>query len=228
MTTTPEFDFRVDDAGNIDLYVDGERSRIMGMPDVSRVRTRDMQNRILRALDDARILGAEHGTCDRQAELAALMNGNHTPGCAIYTIRSEYPYEGKPVHSVDRVMNGHTTAVLTDLRSGGQAAEAANALSRAFKIGGGYGPPTVHRVSIAKRQGPERYKTKSNGSCGRWVRGRDEWWLSCWCGLHVTEESSAAARDRKARHEQDPAGDQTESPCRCGLHVTEENRRRWA
>lgn len=70
--------------------------------------------------------------------------------------------------------------------------------------------PFTHVTRTVPHSGPqreqERYRTKSNGSCGRWVRGDDSVAL-CTCGWKRYEqtrpEAQAAARAHRANPDRD-------------------------
>lgn len=144
MNGTQTAEYRVDDEGNIDLYVDGEQARIItGDPDIRRVPTKKLQRAILAALDNARRLGAAHGPCDRTREIGMTMGRKTVPGCASFVMEREQPYPGaRPnTYRVLLCMDGEYTAVFEGMRGATLAGYVARALERAFKVGGVYGPP---------------------------------------------------------------------------------------
>jgi hypothetical protein len=73
-------------------------------------------------------------------------------------------------------------------------------------------PATIAHVTRTVSDGGnqrERYKTKSNGSCGRWVRS-DESVALCTCGWKKWASSRAEAQSAARAHRDNPAPASTE------------------
>lgn len=68
-------------------------------------------------------------------------------------------------------------------------------------------PPVEHKTLTAERAEGERYVTRSNGSCGRWVRDVTTiWQCTCGSGGFGRNNDRADARAAARRHREDPAG----------------------
>jgi hypothetical protein len=127
-------EWRVDDAGNIVLYLAGRPCPPpYGPADVRRARTQKLRRSVLAAIDEAMRLGAAHGTCDRTAEIGRTLSGQGPPpGCARYT-------SSRDNTTVLRRMDGAETVVVEGIRPYYLSGDISNTLDRAFRVGQRYG-----------------------------------------------------------------------------------------
>lgn len=137
MTGTRATEYRVDDQGNINLYIRGEMAHINSYSDVRNVPAR-LRAPVLAALHEALRLGAAHGACDRQRHLLQMVRGVKVPGCATFHPEGYSWPRPKPVTAavITRVGDEEVVAV-SRLPSLDMAAEVAFAMDRAFGVGGG-------------------------------------------------------------------------------------------
>jgi hypothetical protein len=117
-------DFRIEPAG-LRLYVDGTGYRILV---AAPRRKRDLPP-LIPHLQHAADLGAAHGQCNDQAEIAATLTGRTIPGCALY-LRS-------PTGAVTLDLDGIVTEPdLPDLRPRYLTGDLLRALDDVFYLAG--------------------------------------------------------------------------------------------
>lgn len=97
--------YRTNADGSIGLYLDGEQVRVAVRP----ISPKRVVPFLTRELNNALRVGAAHGRCNRQRELADMLLGRETPGHVIY---------------------------IPPLRAFSRVAEFARELRNAFQIGG--------------------------------------------------------------------------------------------
>lgn len=116
-------DFRIEPAG-LRLYINNTGYRVLVAPPR---RKRDLPP-LIPHLRHAADLGAAHGRCNDQAELAASLAGQTIPGCALY---------GRDNGAVTLDLDGTTTQLeLPDLRPRYLIGELLHALTDVFYIAG--------------------------------------------------------------------------------------------
>jgi len=81
LPAAPRVHFQLNERHGVDLFVDGRRVREVVQP----ARQKTFMPPLVTYLNEAAALGAAHGPCDRQAELANSLNRRPTPGHAWYT-----------------------------------------------------------------------------------------------------------------------------------------------
>lgn len=139
MDTSTAVEFRTIATGDIVLHLNGRPAPMMGQNDVRGVRTGKLRAAVLAALDDAVRDGARHGECDQTAEMAAALRGEPVPGHIRYGIT-----ETDGGWSITRADgDGDPEVILTGGRPSYVSGDVANALQRAFAVGGRFGHPDV-------------------------------------------------------------------------------------
>lgn len=129
---------------SITLTLDGEPALVlMSRWAVSPLRTKKRAAAVLAALGDALALGAAHGPCRWEAEMAASLRGETTPGHITHQVAVVARGRASVLR---RDHSGLITVILEGISPAFLAFEIANELDRAFKVGG---LPTVAVPSVA-------------------------------------------------------------------------------
>lgn len=145
-TTTPRAEYRIAADLSITLYLDGMPANRIGEGCAIRpLRKKDRAEQVRALLTAEMMRGATHGECDRQAEIAASLNGQRVPDHVEWrTWRDE---GGTAVaRRVDddggeRWSRDGWETVLAGVKPGYLAVDICNELDRAFRVGGRYGAP---------------------------------------------------------------------------------------